>query len=212
MPEQLHLAEQFDDLGQQEKTASLGMWVFLATEVLFFGGLFLSYTVYRVSYPEIFARAGRELNITIGTTNTAVLLISSGFMAFAVLSAKENRPRRTVFCLGATWCLGFLFLCLKAYEYWDDIRRGIGSESFSPGPRPEVARLFYFIYYAMTGLHALHMTIGLGAVAAVIRRARRREFSSSYYAPVEVTGLYWHFVDLIWIFLYPLLYLLDRHS
>lgn len=209
-----HLGEQFDSLEQQQNAASLGMWLFLATEVLFFGGLFLSYIVYRTAYPTIFEQAGKKLNLTIGTLNTAVLLISSYFMAQAVHFAQTNRTLRSAGFLAVTWVLGFTFLCLKAYEYFDDIKRHIvpGVSVGYTGLHPEVARMFYFIYYAMTGLHALHLIIGLGVVAVIFLRTQRNEFSSEYYSPIEVAGLYWHFIDIVWIFLYPLLYLMDRHS
>jgi cytochrome c oxidase subunit 3 len=189
------------DLEQQADTASLGMWLFLGSEVLFFGGLFLAYAVYRISYPEIFQEAGKNLNLTIGTINTAILLISSYFMALAVHAAKTDRSRRAVVFLALTLGLGTAFLGLKAYEYADDIAQRIFPNS----------SMMDFIYYVMTGVHALHLTIGLGAVLVILVRTRRGDFSSDYYAPIEVTGLYWHFVDVIWIFLYPLLYLMDRH-
>ncbi len=190
------------------------MWLFLATEVLFFGGLFLAYTVYRVTYPEIFEQAGKALNITIGTVNTAILLLSSYFMALAVRFAQTNRAKKSAALLAATWVLGATFLGFKAYEYYDDIRRHIvpGSSVGYSGPHPEVARMLYFIYYAMTGLHAFHLLVGLGVIAVIFLRTLRGEFSREYYAPIEVAGLYWHFIDVVWIFLYPLLYLMDRHS
>lgn len=196
------LAVQFEDLEQQANTAALGLWVFLATEILFFGGLFLSYTVYRATYPEAFARAGKELNVVIGTVNTAVLLTSSLFMVLAVEAAKEGKRGRTVLHLTLTELLGLCFLLLKAREYSEDFEKHL-----MPG-----TSMLYFIYYAMTGLHALHLTIGLALIAVLIIRARRNEFSADYHSPVEVTGLYWHFVDAVWIFLYPMLYLTDRHS
>ena len=207
-------SEQFDDLEQQQSSASLGMWLFLATEVLFFSGLFLAYITYRVTYPEVFDLAGRSLNLTIGTANTAVLLVSSYFMALAVHFAQENFPRKSAVFLALTWFLGFAFLCLKAFEYYDDIEKHIvpGTSINYAGPHPEVARMLYFIYYVMTGLHAFHLTVGLVIVAVILFRTIRNEFSSVYYTPVEVTGLYWHFVDVVWIFLYPLFYLMDRYS
>jgi cytochrome c oxidase subunit III len=208
------LGVQFDDLVQQQSTASLGMWLFLATEVLFFGGLFMAYTAYRVSYPQAFAEAGKELNITIGTINTAVLLISSYFMALAVNAIKKGLSRKSAIFLACTWILGFIFLCLKAYEYYDDIEKHIvpGVSTGYSGPNVPVGRMLYFIYYAMTGVHALHLTIGLSVVAVVFLKTLRGKFSAAYHSPIEVTGLYWHFVDMVWIFLYPLLYLMDRHS
>jgi cytochrome c oxidase subunit 1 len=203
----LNLKEQFDDLEQQTQTATLGMWTFLATEVLFFGGLFLAYAVYRTKFPEVFARAGRELDVTIGTANTAVLLTSSYSMALAVHWIGQEKVKRTFIALLTTLGLGIVFLCLKAREYYDDAQKHLIQNA---GNSP--TRLFYAIYYGMTGLHAIHVTIGLIVIAVLALRTRRGRFSKAYFTPVEVTGLYWHFVDLIWIFLYPLLYLMDRHS
>jgi len=208
------LREQYNSPAQQKEAATLGMWVFLATEVLFFGGLFLAYCTYRTAYSKEFAEAGKQLNITIGTLNTAILLTSSFVMALAVHASKMNESRKCARYLWTTWALGSCFMALKAYEYYDDIEKHIvPGISVTPeaGPTP-VPRLLYFIYYAMTGLHATHLTIGLGVIAVMAIRARRNEFSSEYHTPIELTGLYWHFVDLVWIFLYPLLYLMDRHS
>ncbi len=205
---------QYSNPTQQEESATLGLWVFLATEVLFFGALFLAYAAYRVSYPEGFAEAGKHLNLAIGTINTAVLLTSSFAMALAVHEIQSNRPKKCALYLGLTWLMGFLFLCLKAYEYYDDIEKHIipgASVTPKAGPTP-IPRLLYFIYYVMTGLHATHLTIGLCVIAVMIIRSLRGSFSREYSTPVELTGLYWHFVDLVWIFLYPLLYLMDRHS
>jgi cytochrome c oxidase subunit 3 len=205
---------QFNTMAQQHETATLGMWIFLATEVLFFGGLILAYTAYRSTYPEAFAHAGKHLNIAIGTINTAVLLSSSFVMAMSVHAAQKGENRKCAIYLLTTWFMGFSFLLLKAYEYYDDIYKHIvPGNSVLPeaGPTP-IPRLLYFIYYAMTGLHATHLTIGLGIIAVMAIRATKGEFSEKYSTPVEVTGLYWHFVDLVWIFLYPLLYLMDRHS
>lgn len=204
--------EQFTTLEQQFSAATLGMWVFLATEVLFFGGMLLSYVVYRVSYPEIWRQAGRELNVTIGSINTAVLLTSSFFMALAVRAAQLGKRRQTTVQLAATWALGASFLLLKSYEYYDDARRHLVPNStfaFHSATAP-LMKLFYFIYFALTGLHALHLTIGLGVIAVIARRVQRGRYPAGWRNPVEVAGLYWHFVDLVWIFLYPLLYLMDR--
>ena len=158
--------------------------------------------------------AGKALNITVGTVNTALLLTSSYSMALAVQAVRTDRGRRAAGFLAATLSLGLLFMGFKAYEYYDDIQRHLvpGLSVGYSGVHPEVARMLYFIYYAMTGLHALHVTIGLGLITTLLIRSLRGEFSRRYYTPVEVSGLYWHFVDVVWIFLYPLLYLMDRHS
>jgi cytochrome c oxidase subunit 3 len=208
------LAEQFDDLEQQKTTATLGMWAFLATEILFFGGLFFAYTVYRITYPHAFVRAGRELNVTVGTINTAILLTSSYFVALAVHSIQKGKKNKAFFYLAATWILGFSFLGLKAYEYYDDFEKNLVPTIHVAieGADAPAARLFYFIYYAMTGLHAIHMIIGLVIIAIIAHRTLKGFYSNNYYNQVEIGGLYWHFVDLIWIFLYPLLYLMDRYT
>lgn len=208
------LEMQYETPVQQREAATLGMWVFLATEVLFFGGLFLSYTVYRAVYPTEFAEAGKHLNITIGTINTAVLLTSSFFMALAVHAAKTDKSKKCAIYLWVTWILGFAFMLLKAYEYYDDIKEHVipGATVTPEAGSTPIPRLLYFIYYAMTGLHATHLTIGLCVIAVMAVRAARGSFSKDYHTPVELTGLYWHFVDIVWIFLYPLLYLMDRHS
>jgi cytochrome c oxidase subunit 3 len=189
------------------------MWIFIASEVLFFGGLFLAYLVYRITYPSEFEHAGKELNLTIGTINTVLLLVSSYFMALAVHSVQIDRIKKSAIYLSVTWILGFLFLVLKAYEYYDDLHRNISPvESIgSSSSNPHAAGILYLIYYTMTGIHALHLTIALGVVTVIYIRTLKNEFSSSYSVPIELAGLYWHFVDLIWIFLYPLLYLLGRH-
>jgi cytochrome c oxidase subunit 3 len=209
-----YLGIQFDNLKQQQEAATLGMWIFLATEVLFFGGLILAYLVYRSTYTDIFDQAGKEFNLAIGTVNTAVLLTSSYFMALAVHAVRTDRNKRAANFLATTWGLGFIFLGLKAYEYYDDIIRHVVPKFplEYPIPSSNTSSILYLIYYTMTGLHALHLAIGLGVIAVIFLRTRRNDFSKIYHAPIELTGLYWHFVDVVWIFLYPLLYLMDRHS
>jgi cytochrome c oxidase subunit 3 len=213
------LEHQFRDLGQQHDTASLGMWVFLATEVLIFGALFLGVAVYRYKYPESFEAASVKLNVTIGGINTVVLLVSSLMMVLAVHCARLGQGRRVVRFLLLTAGLGVLFLVFKAYEYYTDYR-----DYLIPGWRfqPEEwtgekvnayqVQLFLMFYWIMTGLHALHVTIGIIAVLVMAWLAGKGKFSSAYYSPVDVTGLYWHFVDLVWIFLLPMLYLLGTHT
>lgn len=206
------VAEQFDDMPQQQDAATLGMWTFLATEILFFGGMFLGYIVYRYTYPHAFAEASKHTIVLYGTINTAVLLTSSLTMALAVHAAQEGRSRALLRNLLLTILLACCFLAVKGLEYHEDL-----NEQLWPGPHfkaglPPQAQIFWFLYWAMTGLHALHVTIGVGILSVIAWMAGRGKFSSYYYNPVDISGLYWHFVDIVWIWLYPLLYLINRHS
>ncbi|MFB3854823.1 MAG: cytochrome c oxidase subunit 3 family protein [Vicinamibacterales bacterium] len=208
------LMHHFDDLEQQKEAASLGMWVFLATEVLFFGGLFATYMVYRIWYPEVFGEASRHLDLTLGALNTAVLICSSLTMAIAVHASAIGRRGTLMLMLVLTMALGSVFLGIKGYEYYTK-----WVEHLIPGPGFRFehgdamhAQIFYSLYFAMTGLHATHMVIGLGILSGILFMAWRGRFTPEWNTPVEVTGLYWHFVDIVWIFLFPLLYLVDRHS
>ncbi len=207
------LQHQFDSMHQQKDASSLGMWIFLMTEVLFFGGFFLAYTIYRFSYPHAFALASRHMNVVIGTTNTAVLIISSLTMAMAVHSAALGRRRSLLVFLPVTIFLGFVFLALKAVEYTDHIEHHLfpGPWFRWEGPDAPAAQMFFSLYFGMTGLHAFHMIVGIGIVTTLWIMAYRNRFSPAYHTPVEVSGLYWHFVDIVWIFLFPLLYLIGRH-
>lgn len=207
------VAHQFDSAIQQRDAASLGMWIFLATEVMFFGGLFTSYCVYRALHPFAFAEVSRHLNITLGTINTAVLIGSSFTMALAVYGAQRSRRRMLVWCLVFTMLLGATFLGIKFYEYYQKfVEHFVPGASFEfPAPYTREAKMFFSLYFAMTGLHALHMIVGIGLLMTLTIFAWRGRYSSTYYNPVEMSGLYWHFVDIIWIFLYPLLYLIGRH-
>jgi cytochrome c oxidase subunit 3 len=200
-------------MGQQHTADSLGMWVFLLTEVMFFGGLFLGYTVYRSAYPQAFAEASHHLDIWLGSTNTAVLIASSLSMALAVHSAQTNERRGLIRFLLLTILLGLVFLGIKGTEYLHKFGEHLipGANFVYSGPHAHQVQLFFSFYFGMTGLHAFHMIIGLGLLAALIWQARRGRFSADYYVPVELIGLYWHFVDIVWIFLFPLLYLLGRH-
>ncbi|HOC16744.1 MAG TPA: cytochrome c oxidase subunit 3 family protein [Vicinamibacterales bacterium] len=208
------LKHHFDDLGQQKEAATLGMWLFLATEVLFFGGLFAAYLLYRVWYPDVFGEASRSLDITLGSVNTLVLIGSSLTMALAVHAAATGQRRTLMIFIALTMLLGAVFLGIKGVEYYDKIvHHHVPGPSFHfEGPTPERAQLFFSLYFAMTGLHAFHMVIGLGLMTVILLMAWRGRFSATWYTPVEMSGLYWHFVDIIWIFLFPLLYLVDRHS
>ena len=206
-------AHQFDDLGQQYEAASLGMWAFLCTEVLFFGGLFLGYTVYRMAYPEAFAEGSHHLDIALGSVNTAVLIGSSLTMALAVHSAQLGRRRAIVSFLLLTMLLGAVFLSIKTVEYGHKFEEALvpGARFAYGGPLAGQVQLFFSFYFIMTGLHALHMIVGIAIMAVLAWLAWHGKFSADYYTPVEIGGLYWHFVDVVWIFLFPLLYLLGRH-
>ncbi len=208
------LKHHFDDLEQQREASSLWMWVFLCTEVMFFGGLFTAYLVYRVWYPGVFGDASRELDIVIGTVNTLVLITSSLTMALAVHAAAVGNRRGIMLFLTLTVLLGLVFLGLKGYEWYMKF-----VEHLVPGPAfqfehadPARAQLFFSLYFALTGLHALHMVVGVGIMTVIFLMAWRGMFTETWHTPVEVAGLYWHFVDIIWIFLFPLLYLVDRHK
>lgn len=194
---------------QRSGAQHLGMWTFLATEILFFGGLFACYALYRGSYPEAFANASRRLDFAIGTTNTVVLLTSSLTMALADNAAKAGRRGRLRACLAITGVLGALFLGFKAYEYHQKFSEHLvpGFDFHPAGGAVAPTQLFFVLYFALTGLHAIHLLIGLGVMAWLFRRARAPRPADAMVAPVEITGLYWHFVDCVWVFLYPLLYL-----
>jgi cytochrome c oxidase subunit III len=206
-------AHQFDDPEQQHEAASLGMWAFLCTEMLFFGGLFLGYTVYRTLYPAAFTEGSHHLDILLGSINTAVLIGSSLTMALAVHSTQVGRRRALVAFLGLTMLLGSVFLGIKFVEYGHKFGEGLvpGAHFVYGGPFAAQVQLFFSFYFVMTGLHALHMVVGIGIMAVLAWSGWRGKFSPAYYTPVEIGGLYWHFVDVVWIFLFPLLYLLGRH-
>ena len=210
---------QFDDLAQQTDSARLGMWLFLATEVLFFGGLFAAYTAYRFVYPHAFAEASKELSVVFGTLDTAVLLTSSLTMALAVFTAQsmgdspEARQRAGRVIAGfllLTAAFGAGFLVLHGIEYYDDWKdHHIPGRAFVfPGPEGGHAQLFFLIYFMLTGLHSLHVIIGVGLLSVMAALAWRGKFSRAYHNHVEISGLYWHFVDMVWVFLFPLLYLI----
>ena len=203
------VAEQFDDIEQQHEAAKLGMWVFLATEVLFFGGLFLSYTVYRYLNPDAFAAASRHTEVVLGGVNTAILLFSSTLMALAVRAAQLRQRRPLVWLLLATAFFGILFMGVKACEYYKDYTAHVvpGANFVWHEANPGAAEMFFWLYYAMTGLHAIHVTIGIGVMLVLALLARGGRFTNGNYMAIEVAGLYWHFVDIVWVFLFPLLYL-----
>ena len=212
--ETLALREQFDTEAQQKDASTLGMWIFLITEVMFFGGLFLAYTVYRRWYPEIFAVASNSLNVYIGAANTVVLLCSSFTMVMAVRAAQLGKREAIILFLILTLILGGVFLGVKAYEWNQKFEEHHvpGATIFFEGiSRQGPAQIFFTLYFAMTGLHALHMVVGVGLLTFLLIETKRGRYSAAYMTPVDIVGLYWHFVDIIWIFLFPLLYLIDRH-
>ena len=213
MPESTSIvAEQFEDADQQHEAATLGMWVFLATEVLFFGGLFLAYVVYRHAYHEAFAVGSAHTDLFYGTLNTAILLTSSLTMALAVHSAHADNPRRIIRWLLMTLVLAIGFLVVKGFEYRKDFVDHLVVGPDFNSTLPARAELFFWLYWVMTGLHALHVIIGIGVLASIALLVARAKTPVKNANKVEVAGLYWHFVDLVWIFLYPLLYLIDRHA
>jgi cytochrome c oxidase subunit 3 len=205
-----YVAHHFDDAAQQRDASSLGMWLFLVNEVMFFGGLFTTYVVYRTAFPQAFHDGSHHLDIGLGAFNTLVLLTSSLTMALSVHAAQVSKRAMLVTNLILTQILGAIFLGVKAYEYyhkWHD--HVIPGASFRwDGPDAQHVQLFFSLYFAMTGLHALHMVVGAGLLMVLIVRSWQGMFNSNYYTPVEMVGLYWHFVDLVWIFLFPVLYLL----
>jgi cytochrome c oxidase subunit 3 len=207
-------ARQFDDATQQREAATFGMWIFLATEVMFFGAMFLGYTAYRFAYPAAFAAASRHTLIAFGGTNTAILLISSATMAFAVRAARENRRNALALRLLATAALGVLFLGIKGFEYAHEISEHLlpGSSFVFEPAHAAKAQMFFYLYFLMTGVHALHVTIGIVLMVIFAFRAWRTGALAHRDTPVDLLGLYWHFVDIIWVFLFPLIYLVDRHS
>lgn len=275
------LQHQYEDMGQQEESVSIGMWMFLVQEIMFFGGLFTAYLVFRSKYPMAFAAGSNHLDAFWGGLNTIVLIVSSLTMALTVYYAQKGNRNMQVILIVLTMIFGSVFLGVKAIEYTSKYNDGLipvtgwnkrhkeapgathagahetpcyevghGSTEHKPNPRGEFqwadcslvklaqdhnylteaekigyfsngqidgdkfrdkVRIFYFLYFVMTGLHALHMIVGLGLMAWLLWTAWKRYYSADYYMPVEMSGLYWHFVDIVWIFLFPLLYLLGRH-
>jgi len=213
-PDELELGHQFEDIEQQTEAYTVGMWVFLVTEIMFFGGLFASYIVYRALYPDIWYAAHEKLDKALGGVNTAVLLTSSFTMALAVRSAMMNRWKAQVGYLLATMAFALTFLVIKYFEY-----KAKFDHHLFPGPNfnfgdPSVpndkAQMFFNLYFAMTGLHGAHVLIGVIVMVALVMRTIQMRQRRQDFIPVELSGLYWHFVDIVWIFLFPLLYLIGR--
>lgn len=207
------LRHHFDDSAQQLDSSTLGMWVFLVTEVMFFGGMFGSYTVYRNMYPDAFASTSHFMNVTIGAINTGVLIFSSFTMVLAVRSAQLGQKKAIIAFLVLTVILGCVFLGLKYVEYhekWVDHHIPGPGFQYADSRYLHQAQILFFLYFAMTGMHAIHMIVGVGLLTTLIVMAARDRFSAAWYTPVEMIGLYWHFVDIVWIFLFPLLYLIGH--
>ena len=211
-------AHQFEDMDQQFESSTFGIWLFLVTEIMFFGGLFAAYALYRGVYFAAFVGGSHILDIRLGAANTIVLLASSLTMVLAVRAAQTGNRRALIGFLIGTMILGGIFLGVKAVEYNQKFIEHI-VPSLDWGPEGAVlarlapggldhAQLYFFFYFAMTGLHAIHMIVGMGLLLWLVLRARQSGFTPHYFAPVEVVGLYWHFVDIVWIFLFPLLYLI----
>jgi len=215
------LHHQFVDPEQQRNAASLGMWVFLGTEVMFFGGMFCAYLIYRYWYYPEFAAGSRSLDIWLGTTNTIVLICSSLTVVLGVRAAQMGKRRLLVLLLLLTLVLGLGFLGIKGIEWYDKfVEHHVPGVSFSAEdlirdyPQihidPAPTQIYFSLYFAMTGLHALHMIVGVGIFSYLTYYAWKGRYTPEYHTPVEIGGLYWHFVDIIWIYLFPLLYLIDR--
>ena len=216
-------AHQFEDIEQQRDAGRLGMWVFLVTEILFFGGMFTAYTIYRALHLPAFIQGSHQLIVQFGATNTAVLICSSLTVVLAIWAAETSRRFLLLAMLALTMMFGLGFLGIKGIEYKDKFdEHHVPGASFSfqnvpiPGhpdqyANPQHAQIFFALYFIMTGLHALHMVVGLGIFTWLFTMAWKGRFTPDYYTPLEIGGLYWHFVDIIWIYLFPLLYLIDRH-
>jgi cytochrome c oxidase subunit 3 len=216
------LQHHFYSMEQQLEASILGMWIFLVTEIMFFGGLFMAYLVYRTMYPQAWLNGSAALNVPLGALNTAVLICSSLTMVLAVRAAQIGSRRGQVVNLILTILFGTTFLVVKYFEYSDKFAHHlIPGPNFSTeyiehlgrtGVDPFSTQLFFSLYFIMTGIHAAHMVVGIGLMSVILWMAWRGRFTPDYYGPIEVSGLYWHFVDIVWIFLFPLLYLLGLHG
>jgi cytochrome c oxidase subunit 3 len=214
---------------QQREAGSFGMWLFLLTEIMFFGGLFFAYLLYRNWYYDAFVAASNQLSVPLGGANTAILITSGFFMALAVWAAEVRKKGLLVIFLVLTTLFGLAFLGIKYDEYHEkyekhhipganfDVSQFINPSAYGLNEKPlapdaaQKTQMFFFLYFAMTGMHALHMIIGIGLLVWLLARAQRGDFTAGYVAPIENFGLYWHFVDIVWLFLFPLLYLINRH-
>jgi cytochrome c oxidase subunit III len=205
------LKHHFETASQQKEASTVGMWLFLVTEIMFFGGMFMAYIAYRHAYPHVFAEASQKLNIGLGLTNTIVLIGSSLTMAMAVHSAALGKKNLIIMFLILTLLLGGVFLSIKSIEYHDKwVNNEVPGANFHPeGLDDPHASLYFALYFGLTGLHATHMIIGAVILIILIVQTAKNKYSAAWHTPIEMFGLYWHFVDIVWIFLFPLLYLID---
>ncbi len=219
----------FETQEQQREAGTFGMWLFLLTEIMFFGGMFFAYLLYRNWYYDAFVVGSNQLSIPLGTANTAILITSGFCMALGVWAAEVRKKGLLVLFLILTSLFGLIFIGIKADEYhekWEkhhipgaqfDVAEFVNPHAYGLKEQPlapdmaQKVQIYFFLYFAMTGMHALHMIIGLGLLGWLTWRAHRGEFTSGYVAPIENFALYWHFVDIVWLFLFPLLYLINRH-
>lgn len=201
--------QQFDDASQQKEAATLGMWAFIATEVLFFGVLFAAYVVCRWRFPLAFVEGSAHTDFAMGTAETAILLTSGCLAAIALRQIQLDRARQSAVLLMITSALGVAFLVLHGMEYHDEFEEGLipGIRYTQTGPDARGVELFFSLYYVITGFHSLHVLIGVVLLLVIAVRSWRSAFSSAYYTPIEITGLYWSLVDIVWIFVYPAIYL-----
>lgn len=205
-------AMQFDDLAQQHAAGRLGLWVFLANEILFFGGFFAAYAFARLNHPLAFAAASRHADLLLGSIESGVLLLSSLSAMLAVRAMRLDLRRPAAWLLGLTAALGLGFLALHGMEYADELKEHLlpGPGFRFEGPLAAAAESFFFLYYVMTGFHGLHVAVGVALFARYAVRTALGRYDAAHHPPLELTGLYWHLVELVWIFLFPLFYLVDR--
>ena len=218
------LQHHFATMEQQRQSTTLGMWIFLVTEIMFFGGLFTAYLVYRTAHPDVWEMGSQHMEFWLGTINTVILLTSSFFVALSVHYAQRGMTKITALLLFLTVLCGIGFLGIKAVEYHNHYKEGtvpgpwwhynqVENPDGTTRPAPHELQLFFYLYFVMTGLHALHVTIGIVLLALIGLWAWQGKYTAEYHNPVHISGLYWHFVDLVWIFLYPLLYLIaNKHA
>ena len=213
-PSALMLREQFGTPEQQRESATFGMWIFLATEVMLFGALFTAFTVYRMKYPLGFDEGSADMNILLGSINTAVLIASSLTMALSIHSVAINKQVRGYLLLLATAALGLVFLTIKFVEYYQhyEQHKAPGISFVSDKPQAAEMQMFYVFYFVMTGFHAIHMTIGVCLVLVLALRTAAGSFRPAYHTPLEAVGLYWHFVDIVWVFLFAIFYISGLHG